>query len=49
MDEFVFSNAHEFLKSLFARDSSGHDIWHTMRMHDTAVMICREEGWTRTS
>ena len=44
MDESVFSSAHDFLESLFEGDSSGHDIWHTMRVHDMAVSICREEG-----
>ena len=44
MDESVFSSAHDFLESLFESDSSGHDIWHTMRVHDMAVSICREEG-----
>lgn len=44
MDESVFSSAHDFLESLFEGDSSGHDIWHTMRVHDMAVSICSEEG-----
>ena len=44
MDESVFSSAHDFLESLFEGDRSGHDIWHTMRVHDMAVSICREEG-----
>ena len=44
MDESVFSSVHDFLESLFEGDSSGHDIWHTMRVHDMAVSICREEG-----
>lgn len=44
MDESVFANARGFLESLFEGDSGGHDIWHTIRVHDMAVAICREEG-----
>lgn len=44
MDESVFSDARDFLESLFEGDSGGHDIWHTMRVHDLAVTICRQEG-----
>ena len=44
MDESVFSNARDFVAGLFEGDSSGHDIWHTVRVHDLAVTICREEG-----
>ena len=44
MDESVFINAREFVAGLFEGDSGGHDIWHTVRVHDLAVAICREEG-----
>lgn len=44
MDESVFDHAREFVRDLFEGDSGGHDIWHTMRVHDLAVSICREEG-----
>lgn len=44
MDESVFDRARGFLETLFEGDSSGHDIWHTMRVHNLAVAICREEG-----
>lgn len=44
MDESVFDRARGFLEALFEGDSSGHDIWHTMRVHNLAVAICREEG-----
>ena len=44
MDESVFSNARGFVAGLFEGDSGGHDIWHTVRVHDLAVTICREEG-----
>ena len=42
MDESVFSNARGFVAGLFEGDSGGHDIWHTVRVHDLAVTICRE-------
>lgn len=44
MDESVFSDAREFVVRLFDGESSGHDIWHTIRVHDLAVSICRAEG-----
>ena len=44
MDETVFAHAREFVERLFEGDSGGHDIWHTVRVHDLAVTICREEG-----
>lgn len=44
MDESVFSDAREFVARLFDGESSGHDVWHTMRVHDLAVSICRAEG-----
>ncbi len=44
MEESVFVRAREFVAGLFEGDSSGHDIWHTVRVHDLAVSICRSEG-----
>ena len=44
MDDQVFARARAFVEGLFEGDSSGHDIWHTVRVHDLAVAICREEG-----
>ena len=44
MDESVFDRAKEFAKSIFEGDSSGHDIHHTIRVHDLARTICSEEG-----
>lgn len=44
MDESVFGHARDFVEGLFAGESSGHDIWHTVRVHDMAVTICRSEG-----
>lgn len=44
MEESVFIDARRFVEGLFEGDSSGHDIWHTVRVHDTAVTICGSEG-----
>ena len=44
MDEAVFERAKGFAKDIFAGDSSGHDIYHTLRVHDLAVTICSQEG-----
>lgn len=44
MDESVFDHARDFVRDLFEGDSGGHDIWHTVRVHDLAVSICRDEG-----
>ncbi len=44
MEEAVFDRASSFVRNLFAEDSSGHDIYHTLRVHDLACRICRDEG-----
>ena len=44
MDEKVFSDAADFARDIFADDSSGHDFYHTMRVHDLARTICSKEG-----
>ena len=44
MDEKVFSDAADFSRDIFADDSSGHDFYHTMRVHDLARTICSKEG-----
>ena len=44
MDEGTFDRAKEFVRELFEGDSSGHDFYHTMRVHDLARTICRQEG-----
>ncbi|MGN0098920.1 MAG: HD domain-containing protein [Candidatus Methanomethylophilaceae archaeon] len=44
MDETVFTDAAGFAKDIFAGDSSGHDFYHTMRVHDLARTICSREG-----
>ncbi len=44
MDEGTFDRAKEFARNLFQGDSSGHDIYHTLRVHDLARTICSQEG-----
>lgn len=44
MDESVFDRAVSFVFRLFEGDSSGHDIYHTIRVHDLSCTICAEEG-----
>ena len=40
----IFSRAEKFAESIFAGDSGGHDIYHTLRVHAAARRICAEEG-----
>ena len=44
MDEGTFDRAKAFAERLFEGDSSGHDIYHTLRVHDLARTICSKEG-----
>jgi len=44
MDESVFADAERYAAEIFKDDSSGHDFYHTVRVHNNAVAICREEG-----
>ncbi len=44
MDEGIFERAKEFARKVFEGDSSGHDIYHTIRVHDLARTICSHEG-----
>ena len=44
MEEAVFDRAKAFARSIFEGDSSGHDIYHTIRVHDLARTICSKEG-----
>jgi len=44
MEEDVLERAKAFAAEVFAGDSSGHDIHHTLRVHALARSICREEG-----
>ena len=44
MDEATFGRAEDFIRSLFEGESSGHDFYHSLRVHDLARRICAEEG-----
>jgi uncharacterized protein len=44
MDEGTFQRAKEFARNIFEGDSSGHDVYHTFRVHDLARTICSHEG-----
>ena len=44
VDEVIFVKAHDFIRSLFEGDGSGHDYYHSVRVHDLAVTIQRSEG-----
>lgn len=40
----TIEDARAYASAFFARDASGHDAWHTMRVHNLAVRLAREEG-----
>ena len=42
--ESVFDAAKEFIRDLFEGDGSGHDYFHSLRVHDAAVTIQASEG-----
>lgn len=44
VSESVFDAAKEYIRDLFTGDGSGHDYFHSMRVHDVAVTIQRSEG-----
>ena len=44
MDEGMFDRAEDYIRGLFEGESSGHDYYHSMRVHDLARAICAEEG-----
>lgn len=44
IEEQIFDDAKEFAEELFSKDSSGHDIYHTIRVHDLSVAIQKKEG-----
>ncbi len=44
MEEGVLDRAAEFARRIFEGDSGGHDIYHTLRVHALARIICEEEG-----
>lgn len=42
--EEVIQRTAEYVQSEFARDSSGHDWWHIVRVRKTALALCKQEG-----
>ena len=40
----MIDKAIEFAKEIFARDTTGHDFYHTMRVYRTAIQIAWAEG-----
>lgn len=44
MDESIFADAETYAAEIFSKDSSGHDLYHTIRVHNNARMICAMEG-----
>ena len=44
MDEGTYGRAEDYIRGLFEGDSGGHDFYHSKRVHDLALRICREEG-----
>lgn len=47
-NEQLIQEARAFAERLFAADHSGHDFMHTLRVHDLAARIAREEGADET-
>ncbi len=44
LDESVFINAIDYITELFKGESSGHDLYHSIRVHNNAAAIQRKEG-----
>ena len=44
IDENTFESIERAVAGLFTGDSSGHDIFHTKRVHDMSVTIQKKEG-----
>ena len=44
LDESVFTNAIDYITELFKGESSGHDLYHSIRVHNNAAAIQRKEG-----
>lgn len=44
IDWHVIEDARAYVSDFFAGDASGHDAWHTMRVHNLAARLAREEG-----
>ena len=44
LSESVFDSAKDYIRTLFEGDGSGHDYFHSIRVHDIAVTISQTEG-----
>ena len=44
MNQKAIEQAKAYVKDVFSGDSSGHDMWHTMRVYQMALRIGEEEG-----
>lgn len=44
MNDDVIDRAREHISKRFENDSSGHDVFHSLRVCDTAETICQKEG-----
>jgi len=44
LSETVFDAAKDYIRDLFEGDGSGHDYFHSIRVHDAAVTIQQTEG-----
>ena len=42
--ESVFTDAMAYIGDLFSSDSSGHDLYHSLRVHNMAIALQKEEG-----
>lgn len=42
--EEIIQRTAEYVQGEFARDSSGHDWWHIVRVRKTALALCKQEG-----
>ncbi len=40
----IIEEAIRYIRELFEGEASGHDVWHTMRVYNTAVRLAEEEG-----
>lgn len=44
LSETVYEAANDYIRTLFEGDVSGHDYYHSVRVHDAAVTISETEG-----
>ena len=44
MEQQLLTAAEDYIKTLFARDAGGHDVYHTLRVYRTALILAAETG-----